>query len=95
MVDEFLRDYRAANMTVEDSTIDANDVVMTTQRQQADSDRALVAVDRKYVASKNSAVFHKPDCRWAKNISAGNLVGYSSREEATNSGKRPCKTCKP
>ncbi|MCX5639074.1 MAG: hypothetical protein NTX52_15470 [Planctomycetota bacterium] len=49
----------------------------------------------KYVASKNSQVFHTPNCRSAKRISPENMVGYSSREEAVNAGKNPCKICKP
>jgi len=48
-----------------------------------------------YVASKNSKVFHKPECRWAKRIKPENLVGYSSKNEAIKAGKRPCKQCKP
>jgi len=48
-----------------------------------------------FVASRNSPVFHRADCRWAQNISEGNRVGYESREEAIRAGKRPCKTCKP
>ena len=48
-----------------------------------------------YVASKNSEVFHKAGCRWAKRISQKNLVRYNSREEAIKAGKRPCKMCKP
>ncbi len=48
-----------------------------------------------FVSSTSSQVFHRPDCRWAKNIAGGNLVGYKSREEAVQTGKRPCKTCKP
>jgi hypothetical protein len=61
------------------------------QAQPADEPAATYA----YVASKNSNVFHKPDCRWAKNISPKNLVGYSSRDEAIAAGKRPCNVCKP
>jgi len=49
----------------------------------------------KFVASKNSKVFHKPDCRWAKRIKPGNLVTYSTRNKAIEAGKRPCKFCKP
>jgi hypothetical protein len=49
----------------------------------------------KYVASKNSKVFHRPDCSSAKRISAHNLVTYRTRAEAINDGKRPCKICKP
>lgn len=48
-----------------------------------------------FVASRSSAVFHRPDCRWAQNIADNNLVGYQSRAEALQAGKRPCKTCKP
>jgi hypothetical protein len=48
-----------------------------------------------YISSKSSMVFHKPDCRWAQNIAAGNLVGYNSRDEAVQAGKRPCKSCTP
>lgn len=48
-----------------------------------------------FVASKSSGVFHRPDCRWAQNISGNNLVGYQTREEAVQSGKRPCKSCQP
>lgn len=48
-----------------------------------------------FIASKSSGVFHRPDCRWAQNISGDNLVGYKTREEAIQSGKRPCKSCKP
>jgi len=49
----------------------------------------------KYVASKNSKVFHKPDCKWAKKINPKNLIGFKSREDAVNSGRRPCKSCRP
>lgn len=48
-----------------------------------------------FVASRSSSVFHRPDCRWAQNIAAGNRVGYASREEALQAGKRPCKSCQP
>jgi len=49
----------------------------------------------KYVASKNSGVFHKPGCSWAQRIKKENLVGYNTREEAIKAGKRPCKRCNP
>ncbi|MBW2004081.1 MAG: hypothetical protein JRI72_05620 [Deltaproteobacteria bacterium] len=47
------------------------------------------------MASRNSKVFHRPDCKWAKKIKAGNLIGFKSREEAVKSGRRPCKSCGP
>ena len=48
-----------------------------------------------YVASNSSDIFHKRDCRWAKNISPENLVTFESREQAVQAGKRSCKWCKP
>lgn len=48
-----------------------------------------------YIASKDGNVFHRPECRWAQNISAENLIRYSSKEEANKDGKRPCKSCNP
>ena len=49
----------------------------------------------KYVASKKSKVFHRPDCKWVKKISPNNLIGFKSREEAIRSGRRPCRSCGP
>jgi len=54
-----------------------------------------LAAQYRYIASKNSKVFHRPQCRWAEKISPENLVSYNSRDEAINAGKRPCKQCKP
>ena len=48
-----------------------------------------------YVASRNSKVFHRPDCGYVKRILPKNLIGFQSREEAIQSGRRPCKVCRP
>ena len=48
-----------------------------------------------FVASRSGSVFHRPECRWAQNISGDNRLGYKAREEALQAGKRPCRTCKP
>jgi methylphosphotriester-DNA--protein-cysteine methyltransferase len=48
-----------------------------------------------FVASKNSEVFHKPDCKSAAKISEKNLVRYGTRKEAIQAGKRPCGECRP
>src|SRR3989344_5226684 len=34
-----------------------------------------------YVGSKNSKLYHKPDCKWAKRIKPENLVCYHTEEE--------------
>ena len=49
----------------------------------------------KYVASKNSRVFHRPDCKWAKRISSKNLIEFKRREKAIKSGRKPCRSCRP
>ena len=46
-----------------------------------------------YVASKHSRIFHRPECSSAKRIAPKNLEGYSDRDAAVKSGKRPCKRC--
>ncbi|UCD50509.1 MAG: hypothetical protein JSW27_23660 [Phycisphaerales bacterium] len=48
-----------------------------------------------FVASKGSAVFHRADCRWARNIAEHNRVTYSARATAVADGKRACKSCQP
>ncbi len=48
-----------------------------------------------FLSSKSSPIFHRPDCRWARDIASSNRVGYKSRKEALQAGKQPCKTCKP
>jgi len=48
-----------------------------------------------FVASKNSDVFHRANCKAAAKISAKNLVRYSTREEAVQAGKKPCDECNP
>jgi phosphatidylserine/phosphatidylglycerophosphate/cardiolipin synthase-like enzyme len=52
-------------------------------------------VSEGYVASKNSAVFHKAGCKGATKISEKNLVKYATREEAIQAGKKPCAECNP
>jgi len=49
----------------------------------------------KYVASKNSRVFHYIWCPYAQKIKPSNRVYFKTREEAIRSGRRPCKKCKP
>jgi Metal binding domain of Ada len=58
-------------------------------------DTGTAATGSKCVASRSSTVFHRPDCRWAQNISPENRVTYNSRQEAIRDGKKPCKSCNP
>jgi len=92
-VEAFIIAYLAANPpgTRPSAT---NDITVKPEKLTKPDEKRIVA-EYEYVASKNSKVFHKPDCSWVKRILAKNLVGYNSRGEAIQAGKRPCKMCKP
>lgn len=51
--------------------------------------------EAKFVASKSSKVFHRPNCRSAKSISPENLVKFQGYDQAVGTNRRPCKTCRP
>lgn len=89
----FIQSYIAANpqKTGRTSTDNGANISPTSQNEQTKP----AAAEYKYVASKNSDVFHKAGCSMAGRISPANLVFYNSREEAINAGKRPCKRCNP
>jgi len=103
-VETFIQAYTIAS-TAKGRTPDANDTApkklseglraKSVLRQAQDGEQRRTIAEYKYVASKNSQVFHRPDCRSAKRISAENLVFYKTREEAIKAGKRPCKVCSP
>jgi len=105
-VEYFIEAYLAANTTLRSSSlrgtsppgvrrtdVKTGDTVPPITPSRLPGKQAVA--ESKYVASKNSGVFHRPQCRWAKKISPKNLVDYNSRDEATKAGKRPCKQCKP
>jgi len=92
-VDTFIHAYVAANPPGTRPSA-PNDITVKPAKLIKPDAKPAVA-EHKYIASKNSRVFHKSDCRWVKRISAKNIVSYSSRDKATEAGKRPCKTCNP
>ena len=49
----------------------------------------------RYVASESSNTFHLPSCPSVRKIDDSRKVWFESYEEAINSGRRPCKVCKP
>ncbi|MDD5328103.1 MAG: Ada metal-binding domain-containing protein [Phycisphaerae bacterium] len=90
----FIHAYLTANHPNKQRPSDVNDVSVVPKKQLKPVVKSTTA-EYKYVASKNSKVFHKLDCGSAKAIKPENLVGYSSRAEAIKAGKRPCKKCNP
>ncbi len=96
-VETFVAAWREANPSSKQIS-DANDIGVVSlmdPKEQTKPNTESVVAEYKYVASKNSKVFHKVDCRWAKNISPSNLISYRNREEAIKDGRKPCNTCKP
>ncbi|MCJ7664164.1 MAG: hypothetical protein MUO24_07960 [Desulfobacterales bacterium] len=92
-VEAFIHAHLAANPPNKRPS-DSNDISIAPEEQVEPAAESTPA-EYKYVASKNSKVFHKPECSSAKRIKPENLVGYSTREKAINAGKKPCKLCKP
>jgi len=88
-----LADNPAAKQPSDAGTSKADSLTASEERTKPAAKSAVTKYG--YVASDNSEVFHKPECRWAKRIKPKNLVVYNSRDEAINAGKRPCKSCKP
>ncbi len=96
-IETFIHAYKTANIQntrLKEAGIDESNPLKDPNKSEQPTAEKLTD-QYSYVASKNSSVFHKPDCRWAKNISEENLVGYNSRDEAIKAGKRPCKSCNP
>ena len=91
--DAFAIAWTAANTRSKQAS-NTNDIT-TPRKEPARPPVEPTPTEHKYVASKNSKVFHNAECSSAKRIAAKNLVYYKSRDEAINSGKRPCKICKP
>ena len=92
-VEAFISAWLAANPKGSEPP-DANDIVTALPKLVKPIAKSAVA-EYKYVASKNSNVFHMLQCSSAKRIKPENIIGYNSRDEAIRAGKRPCKRCKP
>lgn len=53
------------------------------------------AVEEDIIANSRTGIFHRVDCQYVSRMSAGNMVPYSSRDDAIDDGYRPCKKCRP
>jgi len=62
----------------------------TPSDQPADTD-----ADSPFIGSKNSNVFHRRNCKFARQISKENYVFFKSAKHAHEQGRRGCKFCKP
>jgi hypothetical protein len=96
-VEFFINAHAAANppgSQTSDIKTDETDSSTITKKQAGPDGKSAVA-EYKYIASKNSNIFHNLQCTWAKKIKPENLAGYKNKDEAIKAGKRPCKWCNP
>lgn len=49
----------------------------------------------RYVANKNSDVYHDRDCQWSRKIKPDNIIEFASRQEAEAQNFLPCRSCNP
>ena len=76
--------------------IPAADFTPTTVTGDSSGEKsAPVETGHAYVGSIERDKYHYPDCRWAKNISPENLIGWDTVEDAQAAGYSPCGTCNP
>ena len=92
-VGEFISAWHRANLEIPRAS-DPNDAAIITN-EKTKTIVEPIKVEYKYVASEKSRVFHGTDCVSVGRIRPKNIVKYSTRTEAINSGKRPCLRCKP
>lgn len=57
--------------------------------------RNAAASAPRWVANRNSDLYHRPECRWVKRISARHLEGFESPAAAEAASYRPCRDCMP
>ena len=74
-----------------------NDLERRLERCCSDSSEAAprisVAEGSYFVASRWRRKFHKPECKWIRDIPASRLLTFDTREDALATGRKPCKTC--
>ena len=59
------------------------------------SGESLPPVSGGFVGSRQSMVFHRPDCPHARRLSDVNRIRFESHAQATAAGRKPCKRCQP
>ena len=69
--------------------------VISDTKAPAPKDINIIAKNITWVASSNSKIFHTSTCSFAKRMKKGTTIQFPSRQKATETGRRPCKTCKP
>jgi len=71
---------------------DMKSAVVVAPTPPATTPRVLSAV---FVGSRNSTVYHRPDCPHAARIKLENRVIFETQDQIRAAARTPCKTCKP
>jgi flagellar biosynthesis GTPase FlhF len=49
----------------------------------------------RFVANRNSDLYHLPGCKWTRKIKAEHLLAFATLQEAESGHFRPCRDCAP
>ena len=82
--------FRVVMLVDSQSSIGSNQILNTQEHTQS-----VQYLEKVYVASKSSKIFHESDCKFAMSMSDNKKLVFNSRVEAVKSGRRPCNICKP
>lgn len=69
--------------------------VINNQTNSAKEKQQTASENITWVASSDSKIFHKSTCSFAKRLKPGTAIKFPTRRKAIETGRRPCKTCKP
>lgn len=88
--EEFLTAYKSARANEKGLW---SPILILPVKQQAEDKEKITS--EFYIGNKKSKIFHNPKCSSVKRMRDENKVIFDSREEALNTGFRPCKRCNP
>jgi micrococcal nuclease len=69
--------------------------ITTIKTQASHENQTPVPEDITWVASSNSKIFHSSACSFAKRMKKDTTIQFPTRNKAVETGRRPCKSCKP
>jgi hypothetical protein len=56
---------------------------------------AIATMSLAYIGNARSHIFHADDCYYVTRMNENNKVYFEDRQDAIDSGYRPCKVCHP
>ena len=65
------------------------------RRAAAPANGRPVTIETRFVANKNSDVYHLSDCKWSSKIKPENIIQFTSDQEAEAQNYLPCRSCNP